>query len=124
MANKPLRPCRKSGCGNLAKDGYCTEHQHLRDRDKARKRSQDWHWMYGTNLWTHRLRPDQLLAEPFCRDCARRSLRTVATVVDHIIPHKGNWRMFSDPRNLQSLCVKCHNAKTMRELNAEKKQKK
>lgn len=32
----------------------------------------------------------------------------MATVVDHIIPHKGSLVLFHDPDNLQSLCKRCH----------------
>ena len=32
-----------------------------------------------------------------------------ATLVDHIIPHKGDQALFWDWRNWQSLCTPCHN---------------
>jgi 5-methylcytosine-specific restriction protein A len=35
--------------------------------------------------------------------------------VDHIVPHKGDMRLFWDPRNHQGLCERCHNSKTARE---------
>lgn len=36
-----------------------------------------------------------------------------ASVVDHIIPHKGKQDpLFRDPKNLRSLCKPCHDAKT------------
>ncbi|MEP2204764.1 MAG: HNH endonuclease signature motif containing protein [Tateyamaria sp.] len=31
-----------------------------------------------------------------------------ATVVDHIIPHRGDEALFNDRNNLQSLCTPCH----------------
>jgi 5-methylcytosine-specific restriction protein A len=34
----------------------------------------------------------------------------VATVTDHIIPHKGNWNAFVTGE-LQSLCLDCHISK-------------
>lgn len=54
--------------------------------------------------------------EPFCRSCAERGERTKATEVDHIIPHKGDMRLFSDKNNLQSLCKRCHSRKTLAEI--------
>jgi 5-methylcytosine-specific restriction enzyme A len=33
--------------------------------------------------------------------------------VDHIIPHKGNQKLFWDTKNWQSLCEMHHNRKTM-----------
>ena len=72
--------------------------------------------MYGTDLWKDVLRPEQLLKEPFCRECARHGRRVYATDVDHIVDHKGDWALFSDPDNLESLCHSCHSRKTAREL--------
>lgn len=34
----------------------------------------------------------------------------MATVVDHIKPHRGNQKLFWDKENWQSLCTKCHNS--------------
>jgi len=36
-------------------------------------------------------------------------------VVDHIIPHKGNQKLFWDPQNWQTLCKAHHDEKTRRE---------
>ena len=66
--------------------------------------------------------PNQLLREPWCRECARRGIHTRATVVDHIQPHRGNWTRFIDRDNLQSLCKSCHDRKTALEMAAEKRQ--
>src|SRR5262245_15172388 len=37
---------------------------------------------------------------------------TPATVTDHIVPHRGDERLFNDEANWQSLCARCHNAKS------------
>lgn len=37
---------------------------------------------------------------------------TAATEVDHIVPHRGDERLFRDEKNLQSLCRPCHSRKT------------
>lgn len=118
MANKPPRPCRKPGCPNLTRDGYCPDHK---PKPARRGASENWHWMYNTPLWREELRPNQLLREPFCRECARHGQRTRAQVVDHITPHRGDMALFRDPANHQSLCKHCHDAKTMRERNENSK---
>ena len=118
---KPLRPCRAPGCGVLTREGYCEAHRARAAQAKARKESEAWHWMYGTPLWRKRLRPQQLVREPFCRACARAGRRVKATTVDHIVPHCGDWELFKEPENLQSLCESCHNSKTARETNAGQK---
>lgn len=114
MAMKPLRPCRHPGCGALVPSGYCAAHQPPKEGRRSAE-AQAWRWMYGTDEW-ERLRGDQLLREPFCRECARRGIRTPATDVDHIRDHKGDWAVFTDPGNLESLCHSCHSRKTAREL--------
>lgn len=115
MALKPLRPCRHPGCSVLVRGGYCDEHQPKRI-DQRSEESKSWRWMYQTAKWKDELRPEQLMREPFCRECARYGLRVRATDVDHIVDHKGDWHVFCDATNLESLCHPCHSRKTAREL--------
>ncbi len=115
MAQKPLRPCKKPGCKELTRDGWCPAH-----KPKPAQRGKDseaWHKYYSLPIWKDDLRPNQLLREPWCCECAKRNTRTRATEVDHVVPHEGDWNLFTDRKNLQSLCHRCHSAKTMRELN-------
>lgn len=112
MASKPLRPCQHPGCAVLTRNGWCLAHK---PKPAGRRESAAWHSWYNLPIWTDDLRPAQLLREPFCRECARRGLRVRATDVDHVQDHKGNWALFIDPANHQSLCHSCHSQKTMRE---------
>lgn len=118
MANKPLRPCKHPGCRELVSSGYCPQHQPER---ADREESAQWHGLYSLPIWTDTLRPEQLMREPFCRECAKRGERVYAVVVDHIIPHRGVWRLFANQGNLQSLCERCHNRKTALERQNRKK---
>lgn len=113
MAQKPLRPCRHPGCPELTREGYCAKHKPKR---AERGESAAWHWMYYTPEWRDDFRPTQLLREPFCRECAKQGQRVRATQVDHKIPHRGDWALFTDRRNLQSLCERHHNQKTALEM--------
>lgn len=113
MALKPLRPCRHPGCAALTRESYCPAHK---PQKAARRTSAEYHSWYSLPIWTDDLRPAQLLREPFCRECARRGIRTRATVVDHVQPHRGDWGLFIDPRNHQSLCKYHHDQKTAREM--------
>ena len=119
MPNRPLRPCRHSGCPELTREGWGPRHKPKR---AGRRVSAQWHGWYSLTVWTDDLRPNQLMHEPWCRECARRGVRTKATVVDHVQPHRGNWVRFTDRANLQSLCKPCHDRKTAREI-AEERQK-
>ena len=74
-----------------------------------------YHSWYSKAVWTQELRPAQLLREPFCRVCAAKGWRTPATVVDHVIPFRGDWDLFVSPANHQSLCKFHHDQKTARE---------
>lgn len=124
MAQKPLRPCRRPGCPELTRDGWCPKHkpEPIPHRRSARRVSVAWHSWYNLPVWRDDLRPSQLLREPLCRECARRGLRTEATDVDHIRDHKGDWALFADRDNLQSLCHACHSRKTMRDLWQKRKE--
>ena len=113
MALKPLRPCRHPGCPELTREGYCPAHKPAK---APRRSSAQWHGWYGLDVWKNDLRPTQLLRGPFCRECAKAGRRTLATRVDHVRPHRGDWALFTDRANLQSLCERCHNAKTAREM--------
>ena len=119
MALKPLKPCRPPGCSALTRDGYCPKHK---PQKAPRRVSAEYHSWYSLPVWTDDLRPAQLLREPFCRECARRGVRTWATVVDHVEPHRGDWTKFIDRDNLQSLCKHHHDQKTARE-QAQERQK-
>lgn len=120
MAQKPLRPCRKPGCHELVRDGWCPAHKPKATRTQE---SAEWHKLYLLPIWYDDLRPTQLLLEPFCRECAKHDRRTPATDVDHIEPHRGDWARFTDRANLQSLCHRCHSAKTMRDNHENRKKK-
>jgi 5-methylcytosine-specific restriction enzyme A len=63
--------------------------------------------LYNRAAWK-RMRLAQLATEPLCRMCTARNLIVMATVVDHIKPHKGCEALFFDTDNLQSLCKLCH----------------
>ncbi|MCI9468876.1 MAG: HNH endonuclease [Oscillospiraceae bacterium] len=118
MAQKPLRPCKHPGCPELTREGWCQAHKPKHQR----RESAAYHGWYNLPVWTQDLRPAQLLREPFCRECARQGIRTWAMVVDHVKPHRGDWLLFVDPGNHQSLCKRCHDRKTALE-QAEKRRK-
>jgi 5-methylcytosine-specific restriction enzyme A len=59
--------------------------------------------------WRKR-RAAQLRAHPLCRMCAENDAKiTLATVADHVTPHRGDSVLFAGP--LQSLCDSCHSSR-------------
>lgn len=129
MASRALRPCAHAGCRELVRSGYCDKHR-PKDRNRRSAAAADWHTWYTLPVWRNDLRPNQLLREPFCRECAREArrsnrpelMRIRATDVDHIEPHRGDWQKFTDRRNLQSLCHSCHSRKTVQEMAENRQQ--
>lgn len=110
---KAKRPCLSSGCKDFASNkGYCDKHQSRvkqrdRDRGTAHQRGYDAEWK------KHR---DQFLLEhPLCVECRRKGYVMPATVVDHIVPHKGDKDLFWNKSNWQPLCETHHNIKTASE---------
>lgn len=67
---------------------------------------------YKLPEWAHPIsgrRALQLKAEPFCRFCAKRGFKVVATVADHIERHGYDGVKFWQGA-LQSLCRHCHDS--------------
>lgn len=104
MPRKPKRPCRYPGCPNLSDGVYCEVHRALFARENAASRG------YGSQWRTARAR--FLRSHPLCAECMKHGNLTPATVVDHIIPHRGDMKLFWDESNWQALCESCHNHKT------------
>lgn len=108
MPKKPRRPCRHPGCPNLCDSGvYCKEHAKYssdRLRGSATERGYDSDW--------RRERKRFLRENPLCVKCLKKDKLRAATVVDHIIPHRGDEKLFWDRSNWQPLCADCHGHKT------------
>src|SRR6516165_759128 len=64
-----------------------------------------------TTAW-EKAREAYLRRYPLCAICLTADILTAATVVDHIIDHKGNHDLFWDESNWQPLCKLCHDRKT------------
>jgi 5-methylcytosine-specific restriction protein A len=65
--------------------------------------------LYNTKVWRVG-RVEHLACNPLCVYCLKLGLTVPATVVDHIIPHKGDESLFFDESNWQSLCKRCHDS--------------
>jgi HNH endonuclease. len=94
----------------LVHGGRCVAHSTKRVfRDPAIKK------LYNSPQWKT-MRAAQLAKEPWCVDCLDRNVHTLATEVDHIIPHRGEPALFFDPNNLASRCKPDHSRKTADEV--------
>ena len=107
MPHKPNKPCKHPGCPKLTDTNYCDQHKALYERATANERGYDNRWRSSRKKF--------LQEHPFCIRCQQDSKLTPATVVDHIIPHRGDQALFWDKTNWQPLCKQCHDKKTMTE---------
>lgn len=63
--------------------------------------------LYGSTHW-RRGRALFLAQHPLCRRCTDLGRVTAATVVNHIVPHRGDWSLFRDWDNWEPLCKPHH----------------
>ncbi|MBS7696258.1 MAG: HNH endonuclease [Chelatococcus sp.] len=93
-----------------------TDQQRLnrkRQHDAKRRAEQPWRAWYSLPIWRHPqtgLRAHQLRRKPLCERCDQRGIITPADTVNHVKPHKGDWSLFIDPTNHQSVCKACHDS--------------
>jgi len=109
MPMKPLKPCKHTGCPELTKGSYCDRHGSLNinKRESAAERGYDSRWRTASKRF--------LRCNLLCVHCMKDSKLVNATVVDHIIPHRGDKALFWDEGNWQALCKRCHDKKTRTE---------
>jgi 5-methylcytosine-specific restriction enzyme A len=89
-----------------------------KDYDTQRD-AQGWRRWYKLKPWLA-LRRFQLQREPLCAECQRQDPPriTAADTVHHKVPHRGDYALFHDPANLESVCSPCHNGPIQsREMN-------
>ena len=107
--------CKKAGCGRAAEPGkdYCKQHISLQGQQRKifnqRGKSGQYHSMYESQEWRKR-RAQFLKKYQRCFVCG-----APATIADHIIPHRGDWKLFWDTANWQPLCKHCHDAHKQRQ---------
>lgn len=107
MPWKAKRPCRYSGCSELAdvEVGYCERHLKLIQsqynrygRTPEAKKRYGYHW--------RKIRADFLSAHPLCEICRQAGRYVDATEVHHVKPLAEGGTNSVD--NLQALCKSCH----------------
>ena len=111
MPRRPDTPCKHPGCAALVPYGqkYCSKHKGGGAREKKAQQEQGY-----DGRW-RKARKRFLSIHPFCVRCLEEKKMTKATVVDHIVPHRGDRELFWDESNWQPLCKRHHDRKTMTE---------
>ena len=59
-----------------------------------------------------KVRAAYLRKHPLCVKCLANGRYVQATVVDHIVPHRGDPALLGNENNFQALCKPCHDKKT------------
>jgi len=73
-------------------------------RPTAAQRGYGYRWQKASKIY--------LRANPLCVECLRDGIIEAAECVDHIVPHKGEYKLFWNRNNWASKCIPCHNRKT------------
>ena len=83
---------------------------------ELKRRALPWRSWYKSKQWRLRRR-EFLRNNPLCVDVFgfHDGALVPANVVDHKVPHKGDWDLFWDESGWQSMCESCHNHKTATE---------
>ncbi len=119
MPSRAKRPCGHPGCRVLipvGAGGVCDEHRkHVQRADDQRRgtsteRGYDARWRKARKMF--------LARNPVCVRCHELNRVEIATVVDHVDPHRGDYEKFWDESNWQALCKPCHDKKTATEDGA------
>jgi len=113
-----MKYCDEPGCPAIVPRARCALHA----RDVERARGKTAQRGYG-NRWTRRallfraqyplcgMRPGD--RPPVMSRCFEEGRTTLGRHVDHVVPHKGDKRLFWDELgNWQVLCASCHARKT------------
>src|SRR5947209_5101603 len=118
--NTPPTACSTPGCpGHAVQRGLCDKH--LGD-GVTPLRFTKWQSspLYRRRDWVKFLRPFVLGRDPMCTMPPHLSLcggRNPSNVVDHIIDHNGNHKLFFDPNNCRGVCKICHDHRTYLDHN-------
>ena len=80
---------------------------HVETTNQVKTPAANYHSLYNTRRWRAASKAF-LSVHPFCK-CGQ-----FAEATDHIIPHRGDLKLFWDRANWQTLCKRCHDRKTGR----------
>lgn len=79
----------------------------IADERKSKWGRESWRKWYGLKSWKQ-ARLTQLSKQPLCERHLKRGKIVSAQVVHHKQAHKGDWQMFTNLDNLESVCKRCH----------------
>lgn len=121
MPSSAPRACRIPGCAAYScSDDNCLNKRQATHKPKGAEGANDRGALsrssaYNSSRW-RKVRLAQISKQPLCQRCLSFDLVTIATDVDHQVPHRGDKKLMWSASNLQSLCKSCHSWKTQEEV--------
>jgi 5-methylcytosine-specific restriction protein A len=91
----------------MTQSDYDGKPQYQRGRSREYQRLYNYKWS--------RYSKKRLAKHPLCVYCLEKGITTPATCTDHIIPHKGDIKLFWDTKNHASSCKQCNDQKAFKE---------
>jgi 5-methylcytosine-specific restriction protein A len=76
-------------------------------RDQRSDEANTYRRWYSLAAWK-RAKAARKAISPICERCEAIGFIVPMTTVNHRTPHKGDWSLFIDPNNHQSVCSECH----------------
>ncbi len=115
MPHRPPHPCAHPGCSVLVDGGEsrCPEHRRQATREREQRRESS--TARGYDYAWQRLRRRKLQVDPLCVGFKSQGRASLGQEVDHIIPLSQRPDLRLVWENLQSLCGRCHAAKSAAE---------
>lgn len=114
----PLRAPRLCSCGRIVAPGQRCPHVVLADRERKARFDQN-RASARERGYTSKWQREREAFLKVHKTCRRDGCGKPANIVDHIRPHRGNWKIFWDRSNWQPLCVTCHSKHKQRAECAE-----
>ena len=108
-------PCGKPGCPALVPRGQARCPQHTKAHEIQDRQQRGTSAERGYDAKWRAARRQFIAKNPLCCACMAGGRVTPTFAVDHIVPHRGDQRLFWDVSNWQALCEEHHNAKSSRE---------
>lgn len=109
MPTKTKVPCKHPSCPELVPSGakYCEKHKAMHSEEIQSTAGR----RYGS-AW-RKASKQFLQVYPMCEKCKQQGKYVRATVVDHVVPHRGDEKLFWDRGgHWQPFCKKHHDQKT------------
>jgi len=126
MSLKPKKPCRNKMCKAITNNsnGFCDNCQPLvKQREKATRQEYNTRRDPQVKKWLNSARYRKarkyfLGRNPLCVRTSTPQRPVIATILDHITPHRGDYALFWDQSNWQALSKVAHDKKTSSEDGA------